>query len=152
MSTGGGDPTDATASLDAVVARLARLHALRGAVDACVAERFGATRRLIVYGSLVPGGSNHHELAELPGSWTVGSITGELVRVGRGAALGYPALRWHPAGPRMVAHLLEADGLPAYWPRLDEFEGEEYRRVLLPFFPDDGGWVVGQAYVDGRGA
>ncbi len=135
-------------SLEALVARLQALYAEREPVDLRVAERFGASRRLIVYGSLVPGGSNHHELAGLGGSWTPGAITGELVEAGWGAELGYRALRWDAAGERIAAHLLESDALPGQWARLDAFEGEEYRRVLVPFFAEEGGWSVGQVYAE----
>ena len=30
----------------------------------------------------------------------------------------------------MPVHVLESDDLPAYWARLDAFEGEGYRRVV----------------------
>lgn len=113
-----------------------------------VATRFGASQRLIVYGSLVPGGSNHSMLAGLAGEWTQGWITGTLVHAGWGDALGYPALRWDPRGERVSAHLLDSSELPSAWPRLDEFEGAEYRRVLIPFFVNEHDWVIGQVYAD----
>ena len=136
------------ASLDTIVTELTRLYVQPGHVEQAVAERFGAAQRLIVYGSLVPGGVNHHELVELAGTWTPGSVTGECVQEGWGAHLGYPALRWDPAGPRVSAHLFESQALDDHWSRLDAFEGEGYRRVLVPFFREDGSWVVGQVYVD----
>ena len=110
-------------------------------------EHYGAQRRLIVYGSLVPGGSNHQRVAHLAGTWNRGWVTGTLVWTGWGAEVGYPALSWDPAGPRVAAQLLESDLLADHWPRLDEFEGEDYRRILIPFFREDGSWVVGQIYV-----
>jgi gamma-glutamylcyclotransferase (GGCT)/AIG2-like uncharacterized protein YtfP/heme-degrading monooxygenase HmoA len=106
----------------------------------------GAERRLVVYGSLQPGGSNHGELAGLAGTWHEGWITGELLAEGWGANLGYPAIRWSPGGARVPAHLLESEGLPEAWRRLDDFEGEEYLRVPVPFFTGEGTVLVGQVY------
>lgn len=111
-----------------------------------LARRFGADRRLIVYGSLAPGGKNHHELAGLRGTWRAGRITGRLREQGWGWALGYPCLAWDPRGEPIGAHLFESDDLPQHWQRLDDFEGDGYERILAPFDADDGGWVVGQVY------
>lgn len=113
-----------------------------------VAELLGASQRLIVYGSLVPVGSNHDVIAGLEGAWRRGWITGELVEAGWGSDMGYPALRWDPRGDRIPAHLLDSPELPGFWEQLDEFEGQEYRRILVPFFDGDGSCVVGQVYAD----
>jgi gamma-glutamylcyclotransferase (GGCT)/AIG2-like uncharacterized protein YtfP len=134
-------------SLEAVEAALSDLGRV-GILDRdAAAELLGATGRLIVYGSLAPGRRHHAELAELPGTWRPGWVTGALVEAGWGSAIGYDALRWDPAGERVAAHLLESDALPASWERLDAFEGDAYRRTPIPFFLDDGGWTVGQVYV-----
>ena len=146
------EPTDARAELARVESILERLADTRTEPSG-EADRFGANRRLIVYGSLVPGGSNHHEVEHLGGTWTRGWITGSLAWTGWGADLGYPALSWAPKGERIPAQILESDDLPDDWARLDEFEGSEYRRILVPFFRDDGGgasWVVGQVYADAK--
>lgn len=111
-----------------------------------VADLLGASRRLIVYGSLAPGGTNHHVVVGLAGTWRSGWITGGLLEVGWGAEHGYPALRWDPAGERIAAHLLESSELPGFWSRLDAFEGDGYRRILVPFLGEDGSCVAGQVY------
>lgn len=115
------------------------------------AELFGASQRLIVYGSLAPGRENHHELATLGGEWTFGWITGELLPRGWGAQLGYPALRWHAGGERVQAWLLYSPGLPAEWARLDAFEGAAYQRLLAPFETDAGVVAVGYVYAAAAG-
>lgn len=120
-----------------------------GAPD--VAQLLGASTRLIVYGSLQPGGSNHHELDGLGGTWRRGWIRGELLEAGWGADLGYPALRWDPEGGEVAAHLLESERLPGAWARLDAFEGGGYRRILVPFFEPSGEWCVGQVYAHAEG-
>ena len=100
---------------------------------------------LIVYGSLGPGGPNHHQLASLDGTWTAGWVTGELVSAGWGAEIGYPALVWSANGPRVPAWLLRSAMLPGAWERLDTLEGAEYRRIVVPFHSEEG--VVAQGYL-----
>ena len=98
-----------------------------------------ASNRLIVYGSLMPGGPNHSLLETLGGEWTAGHIEGDLVEGGWGSALGYPAYLPRPGGPRVRAFLLHSSRLDAEaWQMLDDFEGSAYRRIVVPFFPDSG--------------
>lgn len=119
---------------------------MRMAINSAVEALFGAHRHLIVYGSLGPGGSNHDQMEELAGEWREGWVTGILHEQGWGAHIGYPALQWDPAGSRVPAYLFTSDDLPAYWDRLDAFEGDEYRRVLVPFHDDEGVRAVGYLY------
>lgn len=93
---------------------------------------------LAVYGSLAPGEVNHHELAGLSGEWSSGYITGRLVMKGWGADLGYPALTPDASGERIGVKLFHSSDLPAYWNRLDEFEGEGYRRAVISVSTDNG--------------
>jgi len=48
--------------------------------------------RLFVYGTLAPGRSNAHVLADVPGVWEPATVTGTLLPVGWGAAAGFPGL------------------------------------------------------------
>ena len=98
-------------------------------------REFAAHAQLAVYGSLAPGRANAHELGGLDGRWTDGLVVhGDLVDGGWGAVLGYPALRWRADGPAVAVQLFRSAELAAHWKRLDEFEGEEYRRILVPLF------------------
>jgi gamma-glutamylcyclotransferase (GGCT)/AIG2-like uncharacterized protein YtfP len=115
---------------------------LEGAIDAL----FSVSKRLIVYGSLAPGGPNHGLLAQLKGEWTKGWVTGELLERGWSAAMGYPALRWCPEGGEIEAYLFVSEELPESWERLDEFEGLEYDRIWAPFWTADGEVSVGNVY------
>jgi len=115
---------------------------LEGAIDAL----FSVSKRLIVYGSLAPGGPNHGLLADLTGAWTSGWVTGELLEHGWSAAMSYPALKWCPEGGEIHAHLLVSEGLPAFWRGLDDFEGLEYQRIWAPFWTPDGEVSVGNVY------
>ena len=95
---------------------------------------FGSGRTLAVYGTLAPGQPNHHVVAPLGGEWTDGVVEGELLPVGWGAALGYKAFRPVEGGATVAVKVLTSPLLAADWPRLDEFEGPGYRRILVPVF------------------
>jgi len=121
-----------------------------GAARARATERaaalFGASERLIVYGSLTPGRMNHHQIAWLGGEWTCGWIVGDRVPRGWGAELGYSAVRWRSGGERIQAWLLSSAGLSTEWARLDAFEGAAYQRLLAPFETELGVVAVGYFY------
>ena len=89
-----------------------------------------ADTRLATYGTLSPGRVNHFQLAGLRGNWKTGTVRGKLTVGGWGSALGYPALILDPHGPAVDVFLFESAELPSHWPRLDEFEGAGYRRVV----------------------
>jgi gamma-glutamylcyclotransferase (GGCT)/AIG2-like uncharacterized protein YtfP len=96
---------------------------------------FNASCQLAVYGSLAPGRINHHMVADIEGQWMSGlAVQGELIAQGWGADLGYPALKWMPEGTAVSVQLLISSQLPAHWSRLDEFEGAEYQRILVPVY------------------
>jgi gamma-glutamylcyclotransferase (GGCT)/AIG2-like uncharacterized protein YtfP len=112
-----------------------------------IEARFAVSRRLAVYGTLAPGRSNHYLLEDLIGEWSEGQVHGSMEDVGWGAVQGYPALRWHPQGERVVrAHLLVSPELPRHWEQLDAFEGESYVRVLVTFELDGGGIAIANLY------
>lgn len=117
-----------------------------GVLENTLETLFRASERLAVYGSLAPGRANHHVIAEVDGTWTPGFVEGELFEQGWGTAIGYPAMRWVPGGGRISVHLLISRLLPASWARLDQFEGPEYRRVLIPVLGDDGLLAVANVY------
>lgn len=123
--------------------RLAKLHALRRARTAGDGSRAGrlealldpggeAACRLAVYGSLAPGEAHHGELAALNGRWYPGTVRGRLLDRGWGARIGFPALRWDPAGPAVAVRVFESPDLLHHWARLDLFEGSGYDRILVP--------------------
>lgn len=94
--------------------------------------------RLATYGTLAPGRVNHHQLAGLQGHWRQGTVRGTLVETGWGATLGFPALVLDPEGSVIDVHLFESPDLPDHWDRLDEFEGDGYRRVIACVSTADG--------------
>jgi gamma-glutamylcyclotransferase (GGCT)/AIG2-like uncharacterized protein YtfP len=94
--------------------------------------------RLATYGTLAPGRPNHHQLDGLDGHWFEGHVYGSLVDVGWGASLGYPALALDSGGTAVNVHVFESADLPARWPRLDEFEGPGYERVVTTVHTSNG--------------
>jgi gamma-glutamylcyclotransferase (GGCT)/AIG2-like uncharacterized protein YtfP len=89
-------------------------------------------RRLAVYGSLAPGEVNHWVVADLPGTWETGTVHGTLEKVGWGDAIGFPGMTWVPRGDPIPVTLFTSAALPEHWRRIDEFEGADYRRILVP--------------------
>ncbi len=83
--------------------------------------------RLVVYGSLAPGGVNNFILARLGGSWVRCTIRGRI-RMYR----GFRAFKFDPAGPEHPAWLFTSPALREKFPDLDDFEGDDYRRIIIP--------------------
>jgi gamma-glutamylcyclotransferase (GGCT)/AIG2-like uncharacterized protein YtfP len=134
---------------------LLEVNALRAAgpsprlqrLEAGIAARFSADCRLVVYGSLAPGRSNHGQLQDLPGQWYSGcSVRGELADRGWSAGLGFPTLRWSPLGPAVIVDMFVSEELPPHWARLDEFEGPDYQRIVVPVFGGAGIVAVANLY------
>jgi gamma-glutamylcyclotransferase (GGCT)/AIG2-like uncharacterized protein YtfP len=96
--------------------------------------------RLIVYGSLAPGESNAFILSGLIGEWYRCTIRGHL-----GRYRGFRSFRYDPQGPEHTAWLLESAELPRILPDLDDFEGEEYERIIIPA-EVNGRMVMAQVY------
>jgi len=82
--------------------------------------------RLIVYGSLVPGGLYHFLLADLPGTWEQCFIRGHM-----GEYWGFRTFQYDAAGPEHPAWLLTSPALPGIFAELDDFEGDNYERIVI---------------------
>ncbi|MEM1286113.1 MAG: gamma-glutamylcyclotransferase family protein [Pseudomonadota bacterium] len=100
-----------------------------------------AIHRLASYGTLAPGRSNYAQVADLGGTWRVGHVMGRHVQSGWGTWIGYPGFVPDPAGDRIEVHILETDLLPDHWERLDAFEGDAYRRIVVTAELEDGGLI-----------
>lgn len=114
-----------------------------GSEDGNIAEQklnslFQTHQTLAVYGTLAPGKPNHHIVAPYGGTWSDGIIRGDLGRVGWGAELNYPGFNPRENGTDISAKLLRSSQLPDAWPAIDEFEGSDYYRILVPVFGKDG--------------
>ena len=89
------------------------------------------TQRLFVYGTLSPGRPNEHVLSAIGGTWEEASVIGYLKPQGWGAEMGYPGIILDDSGDEIKGYIFCSDQLEYHWNELDEFEGEEYKRVLI---------------------
>jgi gamma-glutamylcyclotransferase (GGCT)/AIG2-like uncharacterized protein YtfP len=104
------------------------------------------TDRLFVYGTLAPGRSNEHVLADIAGTWQPATVRGTLLPQGWGAAEGYPAIVLSESADVVQGFVFSSTELPAHWSRLDEFEGEGYVRVLVLASLEGGATVEAHIY------
>jgi len=104
------------------------------------------THRLFVYGTLAPGRPNAHVLADVPGEWEPATVTGRLFQEGWGAAAGYPGIVLDENGDEIEGFLFTSDRLAEHWARLDEFEGDGYKRVVTMAKLKDGSGVDAYIY------
>ncbi len=132
--------------MDTALDLLARATSARrhGSLDTVAEQRleaaFACSRRLAVYGTLLPGEANHQQLAGCGGTWSAGTVTG------RRGQREHPVFTFDPAAPPVAVRVLCSDVLPAHLARLDAFEGEQYRRILVPVTQPDGGWTIANLY------
>lgn len=87
--------------------------------------------QLFIYGTLAPGQPNAHILADVKGIWIPATIRGHLYENGWGAALGYPAVIPDEQGDLVNGFLFRSEELVQHWQRLDDFEGNGYRRIIV---------------------
>lgn len=102
----------------------------------------------IAYGTLAPNRPNHHVIAHINGTWRQGIIRGQLENIGWGANIGYAGFKLVGIEEQNIikAYVLFSDKLAQNWGDLDEFEGEEYKRILAKFELDNGKMGVGHIY------
>ena len=103
--------------------------------------------RLVAYGTLIPGRSNHHIIADIDGTWTEVVLRGQLGESEWRGQEGLPAFVSNPAGELVPAWLLESGELPRMWPELDAFEGPGYRRICVSPTSKTTGEMLAGAYV-----
>jgi gamma-glutamylcyclotransferase (GGCT)/AIG2-like uncharacterized protein YtfP len=106
-----------------------------------------AVERLFVYGSLKPGHANAHVLEAIGGTWQAASVKGTLHPEGWGAGIGYPALTLDEDGTEVRGFVFTSDRLAPNWERLDEFEGDDYERVVTAVRLEDMSTVEAHVYV-----
>ena len=92
-------------------------------------------KALFVYGSLLPGAENEKYLKHIKGSWTKAYVYGELIT---DANIGYPAIKLNEKGDKILGQLFYSDALMKIIKSLDDYEGEEYQRVVTNVYLNDG--------------
>jgi gamma-glutamylcyclotransferase (GGCT)/AIG2-like uncharacterized protein YtfP len=120
-----------------------RRQAIEGGAPTCLAEAeeivediFGASHHLAIYGSLAPGEANHSVIESVPGVWLDASVRGEVHPTGWGLTGGFPGMKWRLRGARFPVKMFVSTALVDHWARLDEFEGPEYVRILVPVYDE----------------
>lgn len=96
--------------------------------------------RLASYGTLRPGQSNYKIVSNIQGVWLPGTIRGSVREVA-----GYPAYTWSDDGEEISVEVLCSEQLIQEYSRVDEFEGVNYKRTLVPVLMD-GLYVVCNVY------
>ncbi|WP_373650220.1 gamma-glutamylcyclotransferase [Schlesneria sp. DSM 10557] len=83
--------------------------------------------RLAAYGSLRPGESNFDQVSMINGCWVDGKVKGRVWQPDE-----YLEFAWDVTAPAMEVRVLISSDLYEHIDRLDQFEGECYRRILVP--------------------
>ena len=86
-------------------------------------------------------------LAAIGGEWEPAVIKGNLVERGWGASIGYPGIVVDESGSDVHGHVFCSSNLNAKWDYLDEFEGEEYERIVTSVTLRSGEQVQAYVYV-----
>ena len=130
-------------NLDGLQAAVKRINDLRvsntdpeivSEVEALFEQLFASHKTLAVYGSLKPGKENYHLVSDIAGHWDTGYVHGMYIDGGWGQKLGYPSMIWHSEGEQIPVSVLVSENLSDHWERLDQFEGADYQRILIPVF------------------
>ena len=85
------------------------------------------SHRLAVYGTLKPGGSNAAQLSGIEGDWLEGTVHGIVEQPGE-----YLEFTWDTLAPPISVMVFSAPRLSEHFDRLDDFEGPDYLRILVP--------------------
>jgi gamma-glutamylcyclotransferase (GGCT)/AIG2-like uncharacterized protein YtfP len=111
-----------------VIALVAAANAGDRLAQRQLVDAFRCDERLAAYGTLAPGECNHGELAGCPGTWTPGAVRG------RRTVRSFPVFTYDPTAPFVPVMVLHSPELARTWPRIDDFEGPDYRRIVVPVF------------------
>ena len=86
-------------------------------------------------------------LTAIGGEWEPAVIKGSLVERGWGASMRYPGLVVEESGNDVHGQVFSSSNLNANWDYLDEFEGEEYERIIAFVTLRSGEQVQAHVYV-----
>jgi len=113
-----------------------------------VIKKYQPQNVFIVYGTLGPDRPNHHKIEHIQGRWSKATIKGKLEAKGWGADLGYYGYvkATSEEEEEIEAFILFSDELTMNWKFLDDFEGDEYERILAEFKLENGESGVGNIY------
>ena len=101
---------------------------------------------LFIYGTLVPKRQNEHILKNIGGTFQKAFMYGDLVQEGWGASMGCPALKINENGIKIDGYIFSSENLDKNWVFLDNFEGDEYLRVLTKVTLGNGNFIDAYVY------
>jgi len=70
-------------------------------------------------------------MESIPGSWQAATLRGTLIEEGWGVAMDCPGVIPTEDGELVEGFVFSSAYLEDHWARLDEFEGEGYKRVSV---------------------
>ena len=120
----GIDPRRTEQSHESILTPLPMLDDMTDLLDRLFEQ---PSQRLAVYGTLRPGESNAGQLSGIEGEWFQGSVPGFVTQPG-----DYLEFTWNDQAAPVVVMVFSSQKLSEHFNRLDEFEGPEYRRSLVP--------------------
>ncbi len=82
---------------------------------------------LFVYGTLKPGYEAHHFFDQIPGTWSDAYCFGNWIDDND---IGYPIISLDTKGEKIRGKLFHSNKLKNIIKKIDEYEGEEYKRVI----------------------
>ncbi len=86
------------------------------------------SEKLSVYGTLAADGANSHLLDNMNGEWINGRVKGEITFKNN-----LPYFKWDVVNQKQVdVKVFKSKSLPQKLHELDNFEGETYKRILVP--------------------
>ncbi len=74
-------------------------------------------------------------------------MKGHLKQCGWGAEMGYPAIVLDEDGEDVSGYVFSSGNLAKHWNELDDFEGDEYERVVAEVRMDDHRSIQAHVYV-----
>jgi len=84
-------------------------------------------QKLIVYGTLAPDAHNERLLEDIAGTWQDCKIRGKIIQ-----CHGLKYFKWFPNAGEIDAKMFVSESLSDKLPSIDQFEGEDYHRILIP--------------------
>tara|TARA_B100000963_G_scaffold357876_1_gene381090 strand:- start:1658 stop:1984 length:327 start_codon:yes stop_codon:yes gene_type:complete len=98
---------------------------------------------LFVYGTLKPGGEANHYFDQIQGSWFDAYCFGNWVD---DIDIGYPIISLNKNGEKIEGKLFYSNQLKNIIKKIDEYEGEEYKRVIAKIHLFNGSLVKAFVY------
>ena len=101
---------------------------------------------LFVYGTLQKGKQHENFLNNLNGSWKKGYVFGKLLNISSGQDYGYPALKLDAKGSKIYGMIFHLKDLESHIKKIDEFEGDSYKRIISKIILEDGSQIESYLY------